>query len=230
MKIYMPTFARTALLAVGLASALSLASTASAQLLLYVTTAEDGSVITFAPVVGASTSNGSSLSVNLDANAYWGGTTGQVALANFTSNSMDVNWQLEPNGGAMSLGTGTAGDTMAFVNGIDSGSGTFLLIGSFTSVTLGTLDPNTLNPFGINNWTSAIIDSPGLFSPSLLNASGDIVILTDASTNSYTTIGQWYNQASPAAVPEPSSYAVIAGIAMLMLAFTRRRRAVSSKS
>ncbi len=228
MNISLPSFARKALLAAGLAGALSLASTASAQILLHVTTAENGSTITFAPVVGAISANTSQLSVNPDANSFWGSQVGQVALVGFTTNPMDVNWLNSPGGTGFSLGTGSTARTDAFLNDFDAQSGTNLVFGNAlgTPSVSGGLNSSTVNPFGTATWVSSVYDTPGSFNPSLLNASGDIAVLTNTTTNEYTVIGQWYNVASPYAspVPEPSSFAAIAGFAMLGLASTRRRR------
>lgn len=85
--------------------------------------------------------------------------------------------------------------------------------GDFT----GILAPNTLNPFGNAAWQSASISS-GTFNTSLINTSGDIVVVTSTDPYAAEVIGQW------AVIPEPRHASFLAGALALGFLALRRRK------
>lgn len=193
---------------------------ADADLLLQIGT-EPGSNtrIYFFPVIGASTTNTSALTVNPDSGPFFADALGQVAFANFVSSPVDLDW-CGSRGGPMILGTSSAPQTDAFTNGPSSAVGTFLMFGDvFGGSVSGSLAASTLNPFGTTSWQSSTNRFLSQSDFDLINSSGDIVVVTDPSTDTFQVIGQW----SIVAVPEPSTTAVLISAGTAMLALTRRR-------
>lgn len=81
-------FASTTLLIFG-----SLAISLNAAPLLQIDTQSGlGTRIQFTPVLGASTTNTTDLSVDPNSGPYFGNALGQVALANFFTSPVDLDW------------------------------------------------------------------------------------------------------------------------------------------
>ena len=200
MNVSLPSFARKALLAAGLAGALSLASTASAQITINVI--ED---------FGAVYATGSG-SANITALTQ-GSTFASQSGYDATLPAFRVGF-----GGAVNV------DSYTTVSG-PSAFGTGSLIQ--WDVSIG-------DQFGFNG-TSLIVPA-GYVSGTALSGTSDIYGLTLAQLGltEGTYVYSWggasaaetltLNISTTSAVPEPSSFAALAGFAMLGLAGTRRRR------
>jgi hypothetical protein len=169
--------------------------------------------LTFTPVPGVISSNANALAVNINAGLVLGRLVGQVALLDFASQA--VSWQfIVGTTDPMTLGSSFAPDTFAYSDEINDFSGPHLQLGGGSNTTAGTLEAFALNPFGTSAWQSAA----GPFDPTLVNLTGDIIVVTSTVEDGFSAevIGQW------AVIPEPRHASFLFGA--LALGFLVRRR------
>jgi hypothetical protein len=182
----------------------------------------NGTPLTF---TSGATSDTYGLAVDSASNVYAAGYLSNTNIISYNS-SGGVRWSV--------AGTGTSQRGLAV-----NGDGTILYVANANGNTINTYDTITGTSLGIFATASDGLSNPrGLaFSGGTLfvvNQTGGattatIEMFTAAHTGTSFTVGGYPEYIAVGAIPEPSTYAAIAGAAMLGFAVWRRRKSVSAK-